>query len=165
VVSRSLVAAVIAFGPSACVAAPQTSGGGSASGQPPTGTFTCPPTIDRDGPLGFNSATGRSLVDPSTTHVLVCRYVSTVANREQAWQPDANGVVAGERATALVKQVNAAPAANLLMRCPSSTREELWFFATGATVTAELWVQLDGCSFASDGTHTVSWGYGDPLLS
>jgi hypothetical protein len=51
------------------------------------------------------------------------------------------------------------------MRCPSSTREELWFFETGTTVTAKLWVQLDGCSVAGDGTHVVFWGNPDPLTS
>ena len=158
----SLILAVMALSATGCVAAPPVSDGGSLL---PVGssTSTCPPTIDRDDPLGFSATTGRSLVDPSTTQVLVCRYASTVGQVE-VWQLQAHGVLAGGRRTTLVTQVNAAPAANLLMRgCPISAREELWFFETGETVTAQLRVQLDGCPSASDGTRTVSWGNSDPL--
>ena len=162
----SVVIAVIALGTTGCVAASQVSGPGGGSSILQSGsTSTCPPAIDRDGPLGFSATTRRSLVDPSTTQVLVCRYASTVGQVE-VWQLQAQGVLAGGRRTTLVTQVSAAPAANLLMRgCPISAREEPWFFETGKTVTAQLRVQLDGCPSASDGTRTVSWGNGDPLTS
>jgi hypothetical protein len=164
----SLVIAVTALGATGCVAAPQvfTSGGGASISQ--TGsTSTCPATMDtnQDPPPGFNTETGRSLVDPSTTQVLVCRYPSTLVWQVETWQLDAKGVLSENRSTTLVTQVNDAPAANPLMRCPGSTRKELWFFETGTAVTAKFWVQLDGCGVASDSTHAVFWGHGDPLTS
>lgn len=160
----ALVMAAVALSTTGCVAAPPISGHGSrVSLSPSSSTSTCPATIDGD--VGFNAETRLSLVDPSTTEVLVCRYVSTVADQVEVWRPDGSGVLTGQWATALVVQVNDAPTANTLMRCPSSTREELLFLTTGTSVTAELRVQLDGCRFASDGTRRVSWDTGDPLAS
>jgi hypothetical protein len=78
---------------------------------------------------------------------------------------DAKGVLTGSRATALVTQLNEAPTANPLMKCPSSTIDELWFLETGTTVTAQFWVMLGGCGFASDSSHIVFWRNGDPLTN
>ena len=122
-------------------------------------------SINEGSPRVFNTATEQSLVDPLTTQVLVCRYPSTLVWGVETWQLDAKGVLSGSRAATLVTQLNAAPAANPLMRCPAPTREEVWFFETATTVTAELWVMLDGCGSASDGTRAILWGHGDPLTS
>ncbi len=160
----SLLAAIM-LGGSGCVAAPQV------TVFPPisqTGSVsTCPDTLttSSNAPLAFPSGTGSSVVDPATTQVLVCRYTSSVASRVEAWTLDGKGVLLGERARTLASEVNGARPANLMTRCPSSTREELWFFESGTTVMAEFWVQLDGCGFANDGTHSLAWSTGDPLTS
>ena len=163
--STALVLAVMTLSSTGCVAAPPLSSSGGGSVSQSGSVSTCPATMNpnQDSPLGFNTTTGRSLVDPSTTQILVCRYVSSVGPQGGGWDADAKGVLTGRRSAALVTQVNVAPTAKGLMRCPSSMREELWFFETGATVTAELWVMLDGCGFASDATHLVRWAHGDPL--
>jgi hypothetical protein len=162
-----LVIAAVALSTTGCVEAPQVAGpGGGSSIAASSSVSTCPGTFSNESQPGFNTEPGPSLVDPATTEVLVCRYVSAVANSQQVWQRDGQGVLSGQRATALVVEVNNAPAANLAARgCPMSEQVEWWFFATGTRVTAQLWVQLNGCRFASDGTHTVAWENDDPLPS
>jgi hypothetical protein len=158
----ALLLVATALSATGCVAAPEVSGHGShVSLQPSSSTSACPATID-GAVRPFNTRAGLSLVDPSTTEVLVCRYVS---NGLDTWTPDASGVLTGQWATAAVVEMNDLPAANTLMRCPSSTREELLFLTTGTAVTAEFLVQLDGCRFATDGTRTVSWNTDDPLTN
>lgn len=160
VVGLAIAAVALTTG---CVAAPEVSALGGSSIAPSSNISTCPTTFSSGSKLGYNTTTGLNLVDPATTEVLVCRYVSASATPD-VWTLDAQGALSGQRATALVVAVNGAPDANLQMRgCSISTRDEVWFFATGTAVTAQFWVQLDGCAVASDGIRTVTWSNGDPL--
>jgi hypothetical protein len=128
-------------------------GPGSRSGA--TGPSASCPSSDDEHP-GFNSWKGPQLVDPHSTQVRICHY-SPDSSGQSPWKLDGSAMLAGTRAATLVQELNAAPAADLHRRCMSAGHEEVWFFMTGTTTTAEVHVQLGGCGFASDGRHTVTW--------
>jgi hypothetical protein len=137
--------------------------GTGASRGPATGaTLSCPTTSADPQHAPFNDWRGPTRVDPATTRVLVCGYAPRTTN-PLTWRLDKSAELAAQQAASLVGHFNGAPTADPLKRCPSAGHEELWFFVTGSTLTAEVRVQIGGCGDATDGAHSVSWLYPDPL--
>jgi hypothetical protein len=122
----------------------------------PRSGAACPST-DNDQPT-FNTRRESPMVDPATTEVRVCHY----SRHPGPFVLDETVVLTGSRAAALVRQLNSAPSANTdtYQPCIPNREQEMWIFATGADVTAEVQVQLGGCGFAYDGRRTITWQHG-----
>ncbi|SEL03293.1 hypothetical protein [Streptacidiphilus jiangxiensis] len=125
-------------------------------------TASCPATPADPQHALFNAWRGPTRVDPAPRRVLVCSYVPHTTN-PLTWRLAASTELTGPRAATVAGRFNSAPTADPRQRCLSAGHEELWFFMTGTSTTAEVRAQIGGCGYADDGTHAVSWRYPDPL--